>query len=144
VRLSLLAIDSGGEPFDESCSLVWTRLNEHYQNHTGHAGPWPHACLAVTIELRAETDVSHDYAVRDVAPFSIICSSRFYRCAAPGSATAVDARPLAGSLPITTPHGGVFASAIAGQMVVAGQVIAEVVDPLSGGTVLRTHIDGLL
>jgi hypothetical protein len=29
-------------------------------------------------------------------------------------------------------------------MVVAGQVIAEVVDPLSGGTVLRTHIDGLL
>ena len=147
-RVSLLAVDSGGEPFDEACSMVWTRLNEHWHRHTSREGPWPQACVAVTLELRGETDVSHDLAMLDArAILAYLTHQGFIEAPPPALPDPVgDARPLAGSVPIVTPHGGVLVHRpLLGENVRAGDCIAEVIDPLSGqSTELTSAIDGLL
>jgi len=147
-RVSLLALDSGGEPFDEACSMVWTRLNEHWHRHTGSPAPWPHACVAVTLELRGETDVSHDLAMLDArAILAYLTHQGFIDAPPPALPDAIgDARPLAGSVPVVTAHGGVLVHRpLLGQQVRAGDCIAEVIDPLSGeSTALTSVVDGLL
>ena len=52
-ELALLAERSGGDPFDEACSMLWPQLAERL----GPAKPLPPACMAATIELRGEADV---------------------------------------------------------------------------------------
>jgi len=59
--LLLLAEDSGDGPFDEALSMLWPRLR-------ARLGPGvPLACFAATVELRGETDVSHELAAADAA-----------------------------------------------------------------------------
>ena len=36
-EVSLLATDSGDDPFDEACSLLWSRLNRAWQSRGGGA-----------------------------------------------------------------------------------------------------------
>jgi predicted deacylase len=45
---------SGGDCFDESTSMPWMKLADHF-----HKYPIPLACQAVTVELRGQYDVSH-------------------------------------------------------------------------------------
>ena len=47
----LLALQAGGEPFDEACSRLWWDLAAHF----GPAFPIPPACVATTVELRGES-----------------------------------------------------------------------------------------
>jgi predicted deacylase len=146
-EVCLLAEDSGGEPFDESCSMVWPRLNALLRQH-GRDAAWPLACAAVTVELRGETDVRHDYALADARAIVDYLRTQGY---VDGDVPVLPAlkrepRPLQGSMPILTPVGGVLVHSVpVGREVRSGELIAEVIDPLSGAVVrLTSPVDGLL
>ncbi len=143
-RVTLLATDSGDNPFDEACSQVWWK----WQRHFGGRFPIPQACLSVTVELRGQQDVEHALAEQDAA--NIVDYLR-WRGALAGAAKAVpaaqgDARPLAGSMPIKTPVGGVLTFLCQpGDEVREGAVLAHVIDPVTAElTELKSPVDGLL
>ncbi len=160
-EVCLLSTESGGEPFDESCSMVWSRLNECWREH-GRAGGnpiaamgaptvapgWPAACVAVTIELRGETDVSHELAQRDAAAIVAYLAHLQIVDTTPTALPALlrEPRPLEGSMPVATPVGGVLVHRpLLGRAVSKGECIAEVIDPLSGDcTELTSPVDGFL
>lgn len=51
---TLLAPESGGNPFDEACSCPWATLIDKFEGRF----PIKMACQSVTVELRGESDVS--------------------------------------------------------------------------------------
>jgi predicted deacylase len=142
-RLTLLAQDSGDNPFDEACSQVWWKWDKHF----GGRCPIPQACLSVTVELRGACDVTHELAAADAQ--NIIDFLR-WRGLIAGDKPAVpdavgDARPLAGSMPIKSPVPGVltFLKHV-GAEVKAGEVLAQVIDPITAEvTELKSPVDGL-
>jgi predicted deacylase len=140
----LLADQSGGEPFDEACSGVWRLLAERL----GPAHPLPQACLAVTVELRGEADVAHDLAAQDAEAILqfLTLSGHIRGPASEPPALRGPATPLAGSMPIHAPHGGVVVYRCAlGSQVRAGELIADLLDPVSGQvSALTAPVDGLL
>jgi hypothetical protein len=147
-EVCLLATDSGDDPFDESCSMLWSRLNAHWREHTGKRDAWPLACVAVTLELRGEADVRHDLAQADAsAIIAALHHAGFLHGAAPElPALRHPATPLAGSMPVRTPAGGVLVHlAPLGAHVVRGERIAEVIDVISGCVhPLDSPCDGVL
>jgi hypothetical protein len=146
-QVCLLAEDSGGDPFDESCSMVWSRLNALLRLH-GRVDAFPMACAAVTVELRGETDVRHDLAHADAqAIVDYLHTQGYVAGPAPVLPDLPRApRPLQGSMPVVTPVGGVLVHSVpVGSEVHAGELIAEIIDPLSGAvTRLTSPVDGLL
>jgi len=58
----LTASTSGGHPFDEVASHVWSALQDRFPRC-----PIPMACQSVTVELRGESDVSDELAIQDAA-----------------------------------------------------------------------------
>ncbi len=142
-RLTLLAQDSGDNPFDEACSQVWWKWKAPF----GERFPIPQACLSVTVELRGATDVTHELAAADAK--NIIDFLR-WRGLIAGDKPALpepqgDARPLAGSMPIKSPVAGVltFLQPV-GADVKAGDVLAHVIDPITAQvTELTSPVDGL-
>lgn len=142
-RLTLLAQDSGDNPFDEACSQVWWKWKTHF----GERFPIPQACLSVTVELRGATDVTHELAAADAK--NIVDFLR-WRGLIAGDRPALpepqgDARPLAGSMPIKSPVAGVltFLQPV-GAEVKAGDVLAHVIDPITARvTELKSPVDGL-
>lgn len=147
-EVALLAGESGGDPFDESCSLAWSRLNALHVAAGGHAEAWPEACVAATLELRGEADVSHEHAATDAqALFDFLVHEGYIEGEAPALPTLKRAgRPLAGSIPVYAPHGGVLVHrARLGTEIEKGTPIADVIDPLEGiCTTLTSPVDGLL
>ncbi|WP_422014503.1 succinylglutamate desuccinylase/aspartoacylase family protein [Roseateles sp.] len=145
-RLTLLAQDSGDNPFDEACSQVWWKWDRHF-NGQGARFPIPQACLSVTVELRGATDVSHELAAADAKH---IVDFLRWRGLIGGDRPAVpeavgDARPLAGSMPIKSPVAGVltFLKDV-GADVKTGDVLAHVIDPITAQvTELTSPVDGL-
>ncbi|MCE4555117.1 succinylglutamate desuccinylase/aspartoacylase family protein [Roseateles cellulosilyticus] len=142
-RLTLLAQDSGDNPFDEACSQVWWK----WQQHFGGRFPIPQACLSATVELRGATDVSHELAADDARRIVDFLRWRgLIRGDRPALPEAMgDARPLAGSMPITAPKPGVltFLKDV-GSEVKAGDVLAHVIDPITAEvTELKSPVDGL-
>ncbi len=141
--MTLLAQDSGDNPFDEACSQVWWKWAQRF----GERFPIPQACLSVTVELRGACDVTHALAAADAA--HIIDFLRWRGLIAgtkPVLPDAVgDARPLAGSMPIKSPVPGVltFLKEV-GAEVSAGEVLAHVIDPITARvTELQSPVDGL-
>jgi uncharacterized protein len=147
-EVCLLATESGGEPFDESCSMVWARLNTLWQQHTARPAPWPDACVAVTLELRGETDVSHELAQRDAqAILDYLVQQGYIDAPQPLLPPLIRGpRPLQGSVPVLSPRAGVLVHRGAlGKEVRKGDCIAEVIDPLSGSaSELCSAVDGVL
>lgn len=142
-RVTLLAQDSGDNPFDEACSQVWWKWAKHF----GDRFPIPQACLSVTVELRGAADVTHELAAADAK--NIVDFLRWRGLIAgdnPDVPEAVgDARPLAGSMPIKSPVAGVltFVKEV-GAEVKAGEVLAHVIDPITAEvTELTSPVDGL-
>ena len=139
----LLAAESGGHPFDEACSQPWLDLQGRFPGH-----PIPLACCAVTVELRGEADVGRDLANADTAALvgGMILAG------------AIDAPPPAILPPrcratrledvelLTAPQSGILLLHRAvGETVAPGGLVAEVIDPLTGGTAqLRPRYAGLL
>ncbi|WP_317203758.1 M14 family metallopeptidase [Janthinobacterium sp.] len=142
-RAVLLALEAGGEPFDEACSRLWWDLAAHF----GAAFPIPPACLSTTVELRGEMDVGYELARRDAAGLLrfLAHAGVIDAEAAPLPPAQCAATPLEGVEPILAPHAGVLVFlAELGQHVEAGATLAELTDPVSGEcTPLRTTVAGV-
>jgi predicted deacylase len=125
---TLLAKESGGEPFDEACSKIWWQLHEHFEGRH----PIPPACLSVTVELRGQRDVSHALAAADARGILNFLRHR-----------GVIDGPVPGLL-----HGasGVLSFLrLPGEVLRAGEVLAELIDPLTAQvTELKAPVDGVL
>ena len=147
-RASLLADESGDDPYDEACSTVWRRLNGHLREGRADVAPLPDACVAVTVELRGETDVSHDLAASDArALVDYLVLQGFIDLPVPAlPPLAAGPTPLAGSLPVVAPVSGVLVFMRApGDTLHRGEHVADVIDPLSGSvTALTSPADGLM
>lgn len=142
-RVTLLAQDSGDNPFDEACSQVWWKWAQRFAGRF----PIPQACLSATVELRGAVDVTHELAAADAK--NIVDFLR-WRGLIEGDKPALpdavgEARPLAGSMPIKSPVAGVltFLKEV-GDEVLAGDVLAHVIDPITAQvTELKSPVDGL-
>ncbi|MBQ0929276.1 succinylglutamate desuccinylase/aspartoacylase family protein [Ideonella sp. 4Y16] len=131
-RVALIAERSGGDPFDEACSMVWPQIAARLPAGT----PLPPSCLAATIELRGEGDVRHELAAQDAAGILRLLVARGIvrdDAAADIPPLRCQPTPLAGSIPLVAPHGGmvVFLKE-PGAEVVEGEPIVDVIDPITG------------
>jgi len=140
--LALLADESGDFPFDESCSMVWPKLQALLPGY-----PVALACYGATVELRGEADVTHELAAQDAQGLLQFLATQGFVTGNLGAAESYDTslRPLAGSMPLNTPHAGVLVyHAELGAEVKAGQTVVEVIDPVSGeSSILNSPVDGL-
>ncbi|MBV8035390.1 M14 family metallopeptidase [Roseateles sp.] len=133
---------SGDEPFDESASRIWWELSAHFGEHFPID---PHSCLAATVELRGETDVSHELAEQDAeALLNFLRHLGHIDGAAPALPPSCPATPLEGVEPVTAPAPGIVVFAKApGDWVEAGELVAEIIDPLTDArTALHASVSG--
>jgi hypothetical protein len=142
-QAALLADVSGDHPFDEACSTIWPRLAARF----GSATPIPSACVAVTVELRGEADVAHEFAARDA---QALIDYLGWQGVISGGPTGLppaccEATPLAGSIPVNAPHAGVIVYLREpGALVSAGERLADLVEPMTGlVTPLLSPVDGV-
>ncbi|MES2149008.1 MAG: succinylglutamate desuccinylase/aspartoacylase family protein [Pseudomonadota bacterium] len=140
----LLALEAGGEPFDEACSRLWWDLAAHF----GPSCPLPPACLATTVELRGEQDVDYGAAERDAhALLQFLARAGVLELplrALP--APLCLPTPLEGVEPILAPHAGVlvFHKAV-GERLREGEALADLIDPVGGTTTtLRSAVAGVM
>jgi len=147
-RAILLAKNSGSSPFDESLSGVWWRLAEALAA-SGSAAPLPQACLSTTIELRGEAQVEHGLAAQDAQAIANYLRHIGVLRDAPAAAlptAACEATPLAGSETLYAPVPGlVVFAAEPGQHLRAGDLVAEVIDPVAHNAQrVCAGVDGVL
>ncbi len=146
-RAALLSDDSGGGPFDESCSMLLEKLSQLIATRTPFRFDDEHACEATTVELRGEIDVAHEFAQADA---DAIVDFLIYRKFIAGEPVAIPTpcagTPLEGSMPVPAPVGGVLIHrAQLGVTVRKGELIAEILDPAQGTlTPVLSPVDGLL
>jgi hypothetical protein len=147
-RAILLAKDSGGGPIDESLSGVWWRLAEALKAQ-GVNHPLPQGCCSTTIELRGEADVTHAYATQDAK--ALFAYLEHIGVLQTGNRPEVPAplcqpTPLAGSETLRATGPGVITfSATPGQLMKAGDLVAEVIDPIEGtAQKVCAGVDGVL
>ena len=144
---TLLATESGDNPFDEACSQTWWQLADHFKDRIEHF-PIPMACLSVTVELRSQSDVSHKLAMQDAENIIAFLMHRGVIDGAvpPLPALKFPATPLAGSEAIASPVSGVVAFLKKpGDWVHSGEALAEVINPLTSEvSTLVSHTDGVL
>lgn len=149
-EVQLLAQISGGEPFDEACCEPWLTLKEHF----GATYPLPRGLLPVTVELRGVRDVSSEQAAKDADAIiqALIAGGYIAGEASPPPPLVNEATPLAGCEYLHAPHSGVILYRCPlGARVKAGEVVAEILDPLTdrltplvarfGGIVYARHWD---
>lgn len=142
-RVLLVAKVSGGEAFDEACSRLWWDLADHFTE-----AAIPPACVAVTVELRGEHDVSYDEAGRDAAAILqyLALQGVIDMPLQPLPDALCGATPLDAVEPLHAPHAGVLVfHKQLGERVEAGEPIADIINPVSGKvtTVSSSHA-GLL
>ena len=145
-QVVLLASESGGHAFDESCSTPWDQLRARYGAHH----PIATGCHAATVELRGLADVNDALAAADARHLADWLVAVGAVTAGEGGAadpafSPGDAVPLAGTDDIKAPAGGIvsFRRAV-GERVKAGEVIADLIDPLTGERAeITTRNDGL-
>ena len=142
-RVLLVAKASGGEAFDEACSRLWWDLADHFEGTA-----IPPACVAVTVELRGENDVRYDYARQDAAALLQYLGHAGVLDIPlePLPETPCRATPLNAVEPLAAPHAGVLVfHKQLGDMLEAGEPVADIVNPVSGQvTTLRAGHAGLL
>ena len=144
---TLLASDSGGDPFDEALLAPWSRLAETHPELA--IAP---ACLAGTVELRGRADVSDTLAAGDADNLYRFLQRRGVVGGDPGELPAprCEATPLEAVDVIRSPVAGVVVYDKApGARVREGERLARVVDPLerdfeAARTELRARCDGLM
>ncbi|NMM37297.1 MAG: succinylglutamate desuccinylase/aspartoacylase family protein [Glaciimonas sp.] len=147
-RVILIADAIGGGCFDEMLFKPWLRLREHF----GAEFPVPQSCFASTVELRGEQDVSHQLASADaLGIYRYLCSSGMIADGTADAALATLAAvcaptPLTGSVTAYAPESGVMSYvARPGDALQFGDVICDIVDPLTGRThTVTSPIDGVM
>ena len=142
-RASLLADESGDNPFDEACSQTWWQLEAHFRGRH----PVPMGCLSVTLELRGEADVSHPMASADA---DALVAFLIHRDIVDGPAPALPplrepATKLDATDVLKAPVSGVVVYLRElGEVIRAGEVVFEVVEPISGAVhPVSSRTDGL-
>lgn len=151
----LLARGTGAHCFDESLSGAWWQLRESLLASHGSefvaTHPLPQACLSTTVELRGQTDVSDALAERDsqallafLADLQVLARQASADAQAPAALCLPT--PLAGSQYLLAPCAGVVSfQRQPGDRVQAGDVIARVVNPLTGESQsVCSEADGVL
>ncbi|MFG6467612.1 M14 family metallopeptidase [Roseateles sp. BYS87W] len=126
----LVAEVSGDDPFDETLARLWWELAAHFH---GRYPIDPQGCLAATVELRGETEVSPALAGQDAdALVAALCQLGHIDRPAPPVPAGCPATPLEGVEPVTAPVSGIVVFAKApGDWVNAGDLVAEIVCPLT-------------
>ncbi len=144
---TLLALESGDQPFDEACSSLWWDLARMASERAGASRPIPPGCLSVTVELRGMADVSHALAQRDA---QALVDFLVHRGLIDGEAPVLpplahEATPLAGSMPVMATASGVLAWHVEpGTWVHEGQPLCDVIDPVEGRVAtLASPVEGL-
>lgn len=130
-KASLLALDAGGQSFDEAFSFTWYCLQQQF----GARFPIPHGSLATTIEHRGQRDVSWELATQDaegildyLTYIGVIDGD-----APPPPPLPYPATPLSGSEYLYAPAAGVVVYCVKpGAQVEPGQTLIEIVDPVTG------------
>ncbi|HPE74150.1 MAG TPA: succinylglutamate desuccinylase/aspartoacylase family protein, partial [Candidatus Competibacter sp.] len=125
----LLEEEPGGNPFDEACAGPWWKLRAALATE----GPVPLACFATTVELRGQMDVSDEYAAADAAALLRFLRRCGVIAGEPGPLpeSRCQPTPLNGVDVLTAPVAGVLVyRKRLGDAVSAGEVVAELVDPL--------------
>jgi len=146
-RAVLLARSSGGNPFDEAISAAFAALSERFGTERPIRAD---ACLSPTVELRGEADVADRYAEPDAAALYRFLCRRGVIDDSPGPPPAAlcEATPLSATEIVrATAPGVIVYRAEIGQVVRAGDPIAEIVDPTAPdagqpGVILRARTDG--
>ena len=130
---------SGDDPFDETLSRLWWELASHFE---GRFPVDPHGCLAATVELRGETEVSQPLAERDADALIAALQHLGHVAGSPPPVPAgCQPTPLEGVEPVTAPVSGIVVFAKSpGDWVEAGELVAEIVCPL---TDVRTPLHAL-
>jgi hypothetical protein len=121
---------SGDDPFDESISRIWWELAAHFE------GRFPierDACLAATVELRGEVDVTPELAGHDAdALLAYLRHLGHVDGTPPPVPAGCEPTPLEGVEPVTAPSSGIVVFAKApGDWVEAGELVAELIDPMT-------------
>ncbi len=139
----LTAQESGEGPFDEACSRPWAVAAAALPDSTFSA-----ACLAVTVELRGERDVFPMMAANDA---KALVDFLKIEGIVGGPAPILPLHfchefPLAATEPLIAPVSGVIVYERAiGENVCSGDVVAQLIDPVSGDkTLVRAGTNGLL
>ena len=125
----LLEEEPGGNPFDEACAGPWWKLRAALAGE----GPVPLACFANTVELRGQADVRDEDAAADAAALLRFLQRRGVIAGDPGPLPEplCQPTPLDGVDVLTAPAAGVLVyRKRLGDRVAAGEVVAELVDPL--------------
>ena len=142
-RASLLASDSGDNPFDEACSQTWWQLEAHFRGRH----PIPMGCLSVTLELRGSADVSHPMASADA---DALIAFLTHRGLVDGPLPVLPplrnpATPLDGTDVLKAPVSGVVVYLRElGDSIRAGDVVLEVIEPIGGAVhPVASRTDGL-
>jgi predicted deacylase len=127
---TLLAADSGGEPFDEVFGNIWAKLRALL----GPGHPVDDAALSATIEYRGHGDVEDALAETDAQALLRFLMRRGAVAGDPGTL----ASPLCAATPLDAvdimiaPVGGCLVYRVPlGAQVRAGDTVAEIVDPLA-------------
>ena len=144
----LLEDEPGGNPFDEACAGPWWKLRAALAGE----GPTPLACFATTLELRGQADVRDEDAATDAAALLRFLQRRGVLVGEPGPPPEprCEPTPLDGVDVLTAPTAGVLVyRKRLGEWVAAGEVVAELVDPLgeppgAARTPIRSAASGLL
>ncbi|MDS4030244.1 MAG: M14 family metallopeptidase [Candidatus Contendobacter sp.] len=148
VAAILLEEEPGGNPFDEACAGLWWKLHAALVEE----GPVPLACFATTVELRGQADVRDEDAAADTAALLRFLRRRGVLAGAPEPLPepCCEPTPLEGVDVLTAPAAGVLVyRKRLGERVAAGEVVAELVDPLgepagAARTPIRSVASGLL
>lgn len=126
----LLAEVSGGNPFDEAVSRPWRDLALHFKDV-----PIPDAIASCTVELRGRSDVSRHLAARDAeAILGTMAHMGALALPLPALPAPCAPTPLAGSEALKAPVAGLLSYTLElGTHVQAGDLVAEITNPLTGG-----------
>ncbi|GAB5471575.1 MAG: M14 family metallopeptidase [Rhodospirillales bacterium] len=142
----LLDEDSGGGAFDESHSKLWLGLQRRFPER-----PIPAACLASTVELRGQADVSDALGKADAEALYRCLVGRGYIAgpASPPPVPRCEGTQLQACQNLRTPAAGILAYQLElGAQVREGQVVAELIDPAAAAGTPRQQLlaatDGLL
>ncbi len=146
-ELVLLERVSGGNPFDEACSLPWSELANRFPPR-----PILQGCHAATIELRGTRDVDHAYASADSANLFRFLQRRKAVAGNPGTLPELvrPARPLSGVEQLCAPAPGIVVfRKKPGDWVKSGETVFELIDqlkedPRSAVQEICAGTDGLL
>jgi predicted deacylase len=128
-ELALIQDISGGHAFDEAHTVPWLALQRRFADRF----PIPAACFSTTLEYRGQFDVTADLAASDAMNLLTFLTATG---AVTGTATpahpACPQLPLGGAGEAFAPQGGlVHWLRQPGDRVTAGDVLAQVVDPIT-------------